>query len=249
MSDEAITRFLREAAFSFTGTVEHVGAAQMKGGPIDDQTAVVKVDQVLHAPDAFAQLAGSTVTLQPSEGAEPLEVGKQLVFFANGVAFGESLSLAEVGRLGVDEIQPHAAMAAAGGAATPLQALQSRADEETMREHAEGAAAVVLARVTGLERALGSPVREHDADWWRATLHVVHAEKGNIADDAEIKVLYANSLDVRWQSGPKPKASQNGLWILHATEGELQALAPYVILHPEDFQPPQRIESLRGNGG
>jgi hypothetical protein len=80
-------------------------------------------------------------------------------------------------------------------------------------------------------------------------LHAVHVVRGPIAPDSEVKVLYANSLDVRWRDAPKPKASQDGLWVLHATKGERAQMAPFQILHPTDFQPPQSLQALSPEGG
>lgn len=247
MSDAGISDLMAQAAFSFVGTVEHLGAATMEDLPIDERTAVVRVDQVLHAPEAFAQLAGTSVTLQLREDGEPPEVGSSFVFFANGLAFGAGVALEEVGRRPVEDIEPHVGFAAEAGGA-PLETLQRQVEATRLRGHAADAEAIVLARVVGLERAAGSPVREHDPDWWRATLHVTHVEKGDIQPDDEVKAIYANSLDVRWRDAPKPKASQNGLWFLHATEGEQASLAPFQLIHPDDLQPPQNLELLRGNG-
>jgi len=60
-----------------------------------------------------------------------------------------------------------------------------------------------------------------------------------------VSVLYANSLDVRWRASPKPKAAQEGIWLLHATVTPLTELAAFEIVHPEDLQPLERLESLR----
>jgi hypothetical protein len=246
MSDSAVS-LMAESAFSFVGTIERVGEATMEDVPVDERTAVVRVDQLLHAPDAFAQLAGTAVTLRLAEDAELPAAGERFVFFANGLAFGASIALTEVARRPVEDVAPHLATAHAGGAA-PLETLQAQVAAARLRYHAGTADAVVLARVVGLERVSGSPVREHDPDRWRATMHVTHVERGDPKDDSEIRVLYANSLDVHWRDAPKPKASQNGLWLLHATQGELAELAPFEIVHPEDLQPPQNLELLRGNG-
>ena len=244
---EAAMSLMAEAAFAFVGTVEGVGETTLEDVPADDRTAVVKVDRVLHVPEAFATLAGQTVTLRLAEQEPTPAVGDSHVFFANGLAFGASVALTEVGRQPVEEAAPRLSQAETPGA-TPVETLQRRLTAVRLREHAVSADAVVLARVVGLERASGSPVREHDPDWWRATMHATHVERGDVQPDAEIKVLYANSLDVHWREVPKPKASQNGLWLLHATEGELAELAPFAILHPQDLQPVQDLELLRENG-
>ena len=58
----------------------------------------MRVDQVLQAPDAFAQLGGMSVTVQLLPDTEPPEVGSTFVFFANGLVFGAGIALTEVGR-------------------------------------------------------------------------------------------------------------------------------------------------------
>jgi hypothetical protein len=247
MSD-AVISLMAEAAFSFVGTVERLGEAATDDVPVDERTAVVRVDRVLHAPDAFTQLAGTTVTLQLLSDIEPPAVGSTVVFFANGLAFGAGIALAEVGRQPLEEIEPQTSMAAAAPGASPVESLQRRAEAARLGVHAAGADAIVLARVVGLERAAGSPVREHHPDPWIATLHVTHVERGNIEPDADITVVYANSLDVQWREAPKPKASQNGLWLLHATDGEWAEFAPFEIVHPEDLRPPTDLEMLREPG-
>lgn len=215
----------------------------MEAFPTDDRTVVVRVDEVLQAPDPFARLAGSAVTLRLAEDAPPLGAGESWSFFANGVAFGESVALQEVGRLASDDVRAHLVQAD-GSDELPLQSVQRALVTEQLRAHAASADAVVLARVVALRRAAGPPLREHDPDWWVATLEVGHAERGDVADGS-LDVLYPNSIDVRWQDVPKPKAGQDGLWILHATDADLRALAPFRILHPEDLQEPQLLEALR----
>jgi hypothetical protein len=219
----------------------------MEDVPVDEATLVVHVDQVLKAPEAFSTLAGSLVTIQPAEGGAAPEDGSSWAFFANGLAFGQSVALTEVGRVAVDQLESSGGMRAAGEPGG-LESMQAEADAADLRQHADEADAVLVGRVIGLERAGGSPLGEHNPDWWRATLHAVHVERGDIQPDSEVKVLYANSLDVRWRDVPKPKASQNGLFVLHATSGELAELAPFQILHPADFQQPQNLESLSGEG-
>lgn len=58
-------------------------------------------------------------------------------------------------------------------------------------------------------------------------------------------MLYPNSRDFRWFRAPKPQASQEGMWFLHATEGALAEWAPFQILHPDDYQPVQKLETLQ----
>lgn len=243
-----LKRLLREAPFGFVGTVERMGASAMADVPVDARTAVVRVDRVLQAPPAFGGLEATSVTLQTAPDQPVLTPGASAAFFAEGLAFGESVALREVGRAPVDEIEAPLTRAAGRARGDPVADMQEEVAAERVREHAAEADAVILGRVVALAKAADPQPAEHDPDWWRATLQVFHVERGDVSGD-RVEVLYANSLDVMWRSVPKPKASQGGMWLLHATEGDLRRLAPFQLMHPEDLQPTQRLELLRGGEG
>src|SRR2546426_6337746 len=139
MPDEAIVRLLRQAPFSFVGTVEHLAAATMTGVPIDDRTAVVRVDHVLHSPDAFATLDGQRITVRLVADREPPAVGDTAAFFAEGLAFGESITVAELGRLPVDEVEPHLTRAMEAGEPRAFADLQQQIETHRLRDHASTA--------------------------------------------------------------------------------------------------------------
>jgi len=248
MSNAAVMELLGRAPFSFVGTIEHLGAGTMGSISIGERTAVVHVDYVLHAPPAFAGLEGRRITLQLAADKDLPAVGDSAAFFAEGVAFGESIAVAEIGRLPVEAVEPHVAGAMAAGQPGAFATLEEQLQTQRMRDHAASADAVVVGRVVKLERVFGAVRAEHDPDWWKATIDVFHVEKGDVTP-GEVPVLYPNSIDVWWRTAPKPKASQGGMWLLHATEGALRDAAPFALLHPEDFQPTQDLEALRGNGG
>jgi hypothetical protein len=66
--------------------------------------------------------------------------------------------------------------------------------------------------------------------------------------NGSVRVLYANSLDVRWRRSPKPKAGQGGLWLLHKTTGDRAELAPFELMHAIDVQPSLQLDLLRERG-
>jgi hypothetical protein len=247
LADQAITELLAQAPFAFVGTVQNLGASTMSSVDIHERTAVVHVDHVLHSPPAFSTLAGQLITVQLSDDKDPPAVGESWAFFAQGVAFGDSVVVGEVGRLPVDQVEPAVTASFEAGERQAFSSLQRQVEEEHLRQHAAEAAAIVVGRVVALARAVGPVVSEHDPDWWKATIDVFHVERGDV-EPGELTVLYANSLDVRWHTVPKPKASQGGLWILHATEGPLRDFAPFQLLHPEDFRPLQDLDALRDEG-
>jgi hypothetical protein len=245
VSEIDVKDLVRRTPISFVGTVQHLNAATSRDVPIDDHTAVVSVDLVLHAPDALKGLEGQRVTVQLSADVELPAEGDQLVFFVEGLAFGESIAVAEVGRAPVDVLATHASSAAGDLVQpTPFADVEREIETEALLDHVDAAAAVVVATVTGLEQAQPKGFSEHDPDWWRATLEVRQVVRGDL-EPGPVQVLYPNSLDIAWYRVPKPKASQDGIWILHfLAEGTPRDLAPYQLLHEDDRQPLEALSRL-----
>jgi hypothetical protein len=149
-----------------------------------------------------------------------------------------------VGRVPTSDVEPHLAAAEAAGGPPPFLAFQTQIETDRLRAYVKAADAVVIGRVAKLEQVPTKEMSEHAPMWWKATLDVDHVEKGN-AKPGKLVVLYANSLDVRWRNAPKPKAGQGGLWILHKTDDPvLGKSAPFQILHEEDYQPVQSLDTL-----
>jgi len=242
---DAIRDLLEQAPLSFVGTVQHMGAATMTTLAIDEHTAVVHVDHVLHAPETLQNLEGQQVTIQLLASEPTPSTGEAYAFFVQGLAFGETLAVQEIGRLPVEDVEPHATAAlTAGSTAGAFDSYTADIQRDRLRNHMQQADAVVVGRVIGVEKIGPLVQREHDPDWWRATIQVMHVERGDVAGET-LQFAYPNSLDVKWHDIPKPKASQGGLWILHATQGALRDVAAYELKDPKDFQPTQNLELIR----
>ncbi|MFH8384158.1 hypothetical protein ACH4E7_24970 [Kitasatospora sp. NPDC018058] len=246
-ASDQLTELVRQAPLSFLGTVTRIGGTSLAAFPADarnERTTVVRVDRVLHAPDAFRHLAGSEVTVQLAPEADLLKVGDTAALFTRGLVYGESLGLTEVGRLPAEAVQTHVSLAATTADDMPFSSVQRKIRNQEIAAHAEEADAVVVGTVVGLED-LGLPAySEHAPYWWRATLDVSHVEAGRV-DAGRTDFIYPGSGDVRWRHVPKPTAGQVGLWLLHATLDGLAAQAPYRLLHPDDYQPVQKLAALR----
>lgn len=240
-----ITDLVRRTPLSFVGTVTRTGGTPLSTVEADEHTAVVRVDHVLHAPDAFRRLAGSRVTVQLKADAAPLAVGDSAAFFTEGLHYGADLAVTEVGRLPAHAVRPHIALAATSADELPFSAVLREIHRQDLAAHAREADAVLLGTVTGLERLDGAgPHSEHAPHWWRAGLDVEHVERGTVPDRT-VRVLYPNSRDRHWNHVPKPAAGQSGLWLLHATEGDQRELAPYALRDADDYQPAHRLAALR----
>jgi len=226
-------KLAKDATFVFEGTVQQLGRATMPSVPVNDQTAVVRVDHVRRAPEALTGLAGHDVTVQlrPAEKVAP---GERAVFYTTGWLFGESVAVQALGHTPVRD-------AAASIAATVDRALEA---------HLADADLVVTGTVTSVQLPAGSggaqpvaPVSEHAALWRDAVVDVEHVGKGQPALKRVI-VRFPSSTDVRWASVPKLHAGQGGVFLLHRSEPAASRRPVYTVLHREDVQPPPRAEEI-----
>lgn len=252
----------QEARFIFKGTVQKLKSATMREVQVDERTAVVRVDEVIQAPEALSHYAGQNITVQLA-GKKKFKKGQQAVFYTNLLLFGDSVAVEAVDQHDLDKMP--AALAAAGDdpiknlAARDIQARFNTADViisgrvSSVRLPSD----VVAAKAAGaVEPSAMGPISEHDPDWRIGEIQIDQVHKGtHRGKTAEVR--YPNSQDVMWHNAPKFQAGQEGFFILHKSEKEKVAAkaAPtqdpgeYVALHPADFQPfdePGGIRNLIG---
>jgi len=88
-------RSAAQARFVFIGTVQKLRAATMDDVPIDERTAIVRVDEVILAPDALAHYAGHDITVHLG-GRKRLQAGQQAKFSTNPWLFGDSVAVESI---------------------------------------------------------------------------------------------------------------------------------------------------------
>jgi hypothetical protein len=255
MADASMKELLARSTLAFTGEVDKANESEVPELPADERTVVVTVSEVLNAPPDAGLAAGMRVTVQLSSDLPELQQGDAATFFADALIYGEELAVAEVGRLSHEEsFAPSGQFAGLmDEGVEPVEAALAELAQDELVEHARGADVIVRAQVIALAKVPTSgPPREHDPQYWVATLHADFRAKGELPgwteEGAEVQVLYANSLDVRWRACPKPKAGQGGMWMLHRTSGGEAALAPFELRHAIDLQDSIQIDLLREHG-
>jgi hypothetical protein len=241
------------ATFVFKGTVQRLRQATMPSVPVNDKTVVVRVDEVLRAPDALAGYAGHDITVQLG----PRETGKRGergVFYTNGWLFGEGVAVQSVGHTDAK------AATAGAGVKPPVQA---KADRD-LEDHVADADLVVTGRVVMVRvpaesevRAAGgrpAPISEHSALWREAVIDVDAVGKGR-SSPKRVVVRFPSSTDVRWATVPKLHPGQAGVFLLHKSRdtpagrtsvSKAKVRPPiYALVHRQDFQPPQKAADIR----
>jgi hypothetical protein len=245
---------MRQSQFVFEATARSPGHSTVTDIPVDDHTVVFKIDKVLHSPAALARSAGMDVTVQLAPGSAVPAVGEQVTLFTRPVAYSDGLAVAEVGRAAPEATGALATMTTgpAPGHRRPHPTLElaHQLEQQRLRAHAADADAIVIGRVVSLEKVTGPALREHDPDWWVATVAVDHTEKGPAGDT--VRFVFPNSHDVHWARVPKPAPGATGLWLLHTATGSVAGVAPYALLDPDDVLRPDQLSDLgmgeaRGN--
>jgi len=259
-----------QANFIFKGTVQKLKAAAMKNVPVDDRTAVVRVDQVVEAPKALTGYDGQNITVRLA-GRQQVKQGQQLLFHAQGWIFGDGIA---VQSLSHEPIKPmHAALLTRGG--DPVEHKQRR----ELRQRFDSADVVVSGIVSSVHLPEDAPemqtrqtllkagaappgagrISEHDPRWRHAIIDIDEVHKGTHAKK-QIVIHFPSSKDVRWYKAPKFQPGQQGLFMLHKTKTATAAAgsAPlalaeeatpdvFTALHPNDYQPfdqPDGIKAL-----
>ena len=191
------------AAFVFKGTLRKLRSATMAMVPVDDRTAIVRVDEILTAAAAFEGTTGQEITVRLS-GEAAYQVGQQLIFHTNSWLYGDSIAVQSV------KEEPVEGAPASRGKAAGSALKGSRAASEP--EHFADADLVVRgkvmevrlpsdARQSGPQKAGGplgiGPISEHSPDWREAVVKVTDVVKGESADK-QIVVRFPYSTDIRW---------------------------------------------------
>jgi hypothetical protein len=251
MATAQLEDLVRQSRFIFKGTVEKLGAATMSAAQANDRTAVVKVNEIIHAPRILGDLTGKEITVQLAEPGTVKE-RQQAVFFTNPWLYGESVAVQEVGR---QEISGRASAAASDRLRRRVSGFIERQPDEGLQQHLAEVDAVVVGTVYNnkpLARPGSLSVSEHDPEWWEATISVESMEKGKISGTS-VTVLFANSMDVAWFQAPKLRLGQEGIWLLHLRQAstsdieapDLPVPSAYLVIHPLDAHGKGEAERVR----
>jgi hypothetical protein len=252
LSGAGFDQSAQAAEFIFVGIVRRVGASDVPTIPASEATAIVAVEEVLHAPDALAGFAGQEVTVRLAAPGSVSE-GMRATFFTTVLAFAEGLGLAE--------LEHHPADAEVSALASRVADARASATEQRTQDHVARATVIVSGRVADvrapstesvLSGGTEAPVSEHDPQWMEAVINVDSVVKGT-QPPGETVVLFPSSMDVAWARAPKFHVGQEGVYLLHRQEPTaelsptLRAGGPAVLtaLDPVDVQPSEEIDHVR----
>ncbi len=250
-----------DAKFVFKGTIKKSNASNLEQVPRASDTAIVHVDEIVHAPAALAKTLGHLITVKLGAGARA-KAGDQLLFHANGWLFGKTIAVESLKQ----EKSATAQTMLAAGPVDPVQALKNNELRQRVTDAdvvVEGQVSSVhlpqAQRIAGVTASTtgGRPVSEHDPKWREAVIDVQAVHKGKLSTK-QVVVRFPSSTDVQWHRAPKFKTGDRGLWLLHSESGpsapvgaKAKAVASslpkapvYTALHPMDFQPATTLHAV-----
>lgn len=246
------------AGFVFEGTVRRTKAANVKAVTDKQRTFVVRVTEIVRAPEALAGYVGQDVTVKLAKG-ERVTKGQKALFYTNGWIFGENLAVQSVGH---ERARAARAVAADVERADPVAA----AAQQAIRQCASDAGLVVSGKVIAVgqiepQAAAGSRsstefdrISEHEPHWTEAVVEVQQVHKGKIKKK-RVVVRFPASDDVRWSESPKFQVGHEGVFMLDADEvtkvsrigAAAEALGSkeaFTCLAPASFQPAHCDEEI-----
>jgi len=243
-ADAHLEQTIRSSRFIFAGTFETLGASNLSLLPASEQTALVRVREVIDQPPVFGHIRGALVTVQLASPAGAVE-GGQAIFFTNGMLYGEHLAVSEVGR---DPGQSGVAEAAAvSQVRRDVAEVRRHEADEALSVRLASAVAVVSGRI-GVTRSMREAERgeeargEHSASWVYATLTVDATLKGKPAAG----VYFAEDADSFWAMAPKLASGQEGIFLLQRpVDGDVPAGA-YIVVNPLDVLTKDQLARVRG---
>lgn len=237
-TDRAFVDLVAKSGLIFRGTVKTLHAAT-PSVPVENNTAIVRVDEVLEAPASMGDLAGQDLTVRLLD-PDADKVDEAKIFFTVVYSLGSSVGVAETGSQAVERSSERLRSA--------IREARQQLMDEALGRRLASADLVVAAKVGETrptpETEKNVPSSEHDPLWWEAMLQVESVAKGKPVQ-GQVILYFPHTNDQRWGSAPKFEKGQEGIFLLHAEEGKKFGAGGYTALDAQDFQPKNQMDRVR----
>lgn len=231
---------IERSGFIFRGTVQKIGASNVTALPASPSTIVVRVDEVLKAPQGLESVRGHDVTVQEPR-ASSFKAGQQAIFYTSAYLYGENMA--------VKELAANTRAVETKTLSTQITDSQRQADDRALTARIASASLVISGRVVEvtplISREESARRSEHDPEYWRATVEVVTVLKGQAPANNRVSVLFAHSTDERWYFSPKYTQGQEGIFLMHPVTAGMPGGVDGTTLDRLDFQPSSQLDTVR----
>ena len=218
-----------DAEFVFRGTTLVPGASTIGAEDVSD-LAIVRVDQIIHAPPSLAHLRGSDITVRLRNPATARR-GNQRLYFAKGWYWGESVGVIELNSVDsattekVQTLMPD------------IERARAARSDSLLLDRLRSAELVVSGRIVSVRPSkIPRTLTEHDPEWREADIQVRSVLKGR-SGGQRVTILFPGTDDPMWYRAPRFSVGTQGIFILHRLKlpgfAELPYLTPPQL---EDFR-------------
>lgn len=243
----------RTAPFAFFAAVRRPGGSNVELLESDEYpSAIVRVEEVLSAPEAVGDITGRDVTVHLSGGESPGR-GSRWLFLATSLQFGDEIAVAEIARAPVRrQAQDRVRRAVVEERLRALD--EAQAERLRLADVVVYGVALRIEPVTPPGAGPAEAAGEAAPRFRAAVLKVWRTLKGRA--DAEPRVIFPFPRTQKWSEVPLFVEGVEGVWLLQAARGQTigagKVQVPelpngFTALDPLDFHAPGalgRLETL-----
>lgn len=228
---KAIEKKVAESKFVFIGTVKKIGASNVAALEATKQLALVQINQVALAPEAFVGTVGTTVTVKIPPRIK-LRSGDTRLFFTKRLMYGENLA---VEAIAIEQVEKDYNR--------PMKEVKTAASNIERKEQLariSRAAVIVEGRVTQMQESQYNkeyPLSFKAPYWVSVVIQIARLIKGEHEGNS-IEAFINKGGESEEATPLAIEIGKTGVWLL-AREAIFKDLdnknAFYVIEDPEDF--------------
>jgi hypothetical protein len=237
---KAIEKKVGESKFVFIGTVKKIGASNVAALEASKQLALVQINQVALAPEAFVGTVGTTVTVKIPPRIK-LRSGDTRLFFTKRLMYGENLA---VEATAIEQVEK-----AYDRAVKEVKTAASNIERKEQLARISRAAVIVEGRVTQMQESESNkeyPLSFKSPYWVSVVIQIARVIKGDHKGNT-IEAFINKGGESEEATALEIEIGKSGVWLLgkEAIFKDLKNANPfYVIEEPDDFLNSYEYEML-----
>lgn len=203
-----------------------------------DSVCVVRVDEIIESKKHYTKQKGKLITIK-SKNIKDLSVGDERVFFTNGLIWGESLCVVELGSYTVKSSYDQISLK------KQINNIQENEEQKLIKERYAKAELALLGKIQKIEAIVVNEniISEHHPYWNKAEVQVIETLKGN--NNSIVYFYYPSSNDIMWENSPKFKVGDSGIWFLNNSKLMETDISGLVIINQKLFFSQELVDKIK----
>ncbi|WP_430931737.1 hypothetical protein [Saccharicrinis sp. 156] len=226
--------------YIFKGEVVQTKKSNLPVVPDDQNTHIVKVNDIILASSGHESFKGENITVVAADDKIPtLKEGAGYVFYTHTWLFGSTLAVR------ANHVEPMTDKP--DGIKDELPLYRDSVKKVNLQKRLKSSGLVMFGRVSKINEAdvqRPSKESEHSPIWNIAIVEVENILKGN-TEGNQVQVYFSASDDVRWVNAPKLKEEQKAIYLLKRTDSFMGIKNAYVLIDPQDVLPESELNLVK----